>query len=336
VLSQATSITFHFHPGQNGTNFQVYDIRFRTTGSAPVTMAGTSVSSQTPPVPSAPLTFTPFEVPTGGPLYEADVAIAGAMTDAMIVPAADWTWSKATGIGGEWAEMSFLWTQSGGVQETDLQISVDLRPVDGGYVPEIDPPDPIHDANSILLHFPVALRASAGGTVQALSDTWVSLDIAEGQGLELQNVSVAANPVTASWTGGFTLSFRMALTGGAVDDQEPLFTAAWIADYSTQVTTAALPLTAVPGAGALRLTAVPGITRTGTELRASRPFERATAVLIHDVTGRRVASLPAIAGARSVRWDGRGTTGERAAAGVYFARIEGRPGQGTSRIVLVR
>jgi hypothetical protein len=128
----------------------------------------------------------------------------------------------------------------------------------------------------------------------------------------------------------------MALTGGAVDDQEPLFTAAWIADYSTQVTTAAPPLTAVPGAGALRLTAVPGITRTGTELRASRPFERATAVLIHDVTGRRVASLPAIAGARSVRWDGRGTTGERAAAGVYFARIEGRPGQGTSRIVLVR
>lgn len=337
VLSQATSITFHFHPGQNGTDFQVHDIRFRTLGSTPVTLAGTSVSAQTPPVPSAPLTFTPFEPSQGSPLYDANVAIADAMTDAMVVPAADWTWSKTSGLGGEWAEMSFLWTEPGGVQATDFRISFDLAQVDGGFLPEAYPPDPIHDPASILLHFPVALRASAGGTVQALSDTWISLDVVEGQGLELRNVSVAANPVAAGWTDGFTLSFRMQLAGGGtVDPLAPLFTATWISDYSTQVTTAAHPLPGAPaGAGTLRLSAAPSVTRTGTVLRASRPLDRPAEIVIHDVTGRRVRSLPLAAGSDAVRWDGRGADGAPTAAGVYFVRLDGRPDAAT-RVVRLR
>jgi len=336
VLQQATSIKFHFHPGQNGTDFQVYDIRFRTTGSIPVTFTGTTVSAQTPPVPSAPLSFSMADLSMSAPVYVADVAIADAMTDAMTVPAADWTWAKTTGAGGEWAEMSYLWTEPGGVQNTDFQISVDASEMDGGYVPEIYPPDPIHDPSSILLHFPVALRTGAGGTVQAVSDTWLSLDIADGQGLEFQNVSVAASPVTMSWSSGFTLSFRMQLVGGGtVDDQKSLFTASWISDYSTQVTTAALPLTAPGAAGALQLTAAPSVTRGGTELRASRPFSRHAAVLIHDVTGRTVSRVEAAPGATSVRWDGSARNGQPTAAGVYFARVEGVPGEAI-RIVRLR
>lgn len=339
VLCQATSITFHFHPGggPNGTDFQVYDIRFRTTGSTAVTMAGTSVSVQTPPVPSAPLAFTPFEQSQGSPLYDANVAIADAMTTAMTVPAADWTWAKTTGAGGEWAEMSYLWTEPGGVQETDFQVSVDLSQVDGGYVPEVYPPDPVHDPDSILLHFPVALRASAGGTVQAVSDTWLSLDIVEGQGLELQNVSVTPNAAAASLPDGFTLSFRMQLaSAGSTSVQSPLFTAAWISDFSTQVTTGAMPPNGAPEpAEALRLVAAPSITRGGTELRASRPFERAAAVLIHDVTGRVVRRLEAARGARSVGWDGTTDDGRPTAAGVYFVRAAGETSAGT-RIVRLR
>ena len=135
----------------------------------------------------------------------------------------------------------------------------------------------------------------AGGAVQAVSDTWLSLDVVEGQGLEIQNVSVTENAATGLLPSGITLSFRMQVTG-AVDDQKPLFTAGWISDYSTQVTTDALPIAAGPEGGPLRLTAVPSITRAGTELRAGRPFERAASVLIHDVMGRAVG--PAGRGAR--------------------------------------
>jgi hypothetical protein len=336
VLSQATSVTFHFHPGQNGTSFLVYDVRFRTTGSVPVSMAGETVAVQTPPVPSAPLRFTPLGLSPAGPLYRAEVAIDGATTDAMVVPAADWTWSKAAGTGGEWAEMSFRWTEPGGVQETDLRISVDVSEMDGGCVPEIYPPDPIHDAQSILLHFPVALRTGAGGPVQALSDTWLSLDVVEGQGLEIGDVSVAAGPAAASWTGGFTLSFRLQLASGeAVDDQDPLLTAAWISDLAIPATTAA-PLPPDPAEpGPLRLIAAPSVTRGGTEIRAGRPFEAATAILIHDVAGRIVTRLPAAPGAASVRWDGHGRDGRPAPAGVYFARAEASRA-GAARIIRVR
>lgn len=340
VLSQATSINVHFHPGggMNGTDFQVYDIRFRATGSVPVTFTGTTVASQTPPVPSAPLVFRPLETSQGNPLYNAEVAIADAMTDAMVVPAADWTWAKSTGLGGEWAEMSYLWTEPGGVQETDFQISVDFTQLDGGYVPEIYPPDPIHDPSSILLHFPLALRTSAGGSVQAVSDTWLSVDVVEGQALELQNVSVSPNPVSASWTDGFTLSFRMQFaSAGSTSVQTPLFTATWISDYSTQVTTAATPIAGAAGpAGTLGWIAAPSVTRGGTELRASRPFERAVSVLIHDVSGRVVRRLEAARGDRTVRWDGDGADGRPTASGVYFARVTGEEGVPAARIVRVR
>jgi hypothetical protein len=335
VLAQATSITFHFHPGQSGTSFLVYDVRFRAIGSGAVTFAGTSVAVQTPPVPSAPLSFTPFDASTGNPLYDANVAIADATTDAMTVPSADWTWAKTTGLGGEWAEMSFLWTEPGGVQQTDFEIRVDLSQVDGGYVPDLYPPDPIHDAKSILLHFPAALRSTAGGAVQAVSDTWLGVDVVEGQGLDLQNVAVTGNPVTRSWTDGFTLSFRMQFaSAGTTDVQTPLFTATWISDFGTQVTTGVAP-PGDAGAEALRLTAVPSVTTGGTEIRAVRPLDRAAELVVHDVAGRTVRRLPMAVGTRAVRWSGRDAGGMPVAAGVYFVRLTGFP-DAVTRVVRLR
>jgi len=65
-------------------------------------------------------------------------------------------------------------------------------------------------------------------------------------------------------------------------------------------------------------------------LRFSLPSAAWVEAGIFDVSGRRVRTLargPAAAGPHEVRWDGVGRDGARAAAGVYFARLEvaGRP-----------
>ncbi len=59
---------------------------------------------------------------------------------------------------------------------------------------------------------------------------------------------------------------------------------------------------------------------------------------VFDAQGRRVASLlrgTFEAGPRSVAWDGRDATGRRAAAGLYFVRLQTADGTATKRVALV-
>jgi hypothetical protein len=337
IANQATSLWFHFPPNQNGTSYVIHDIRLRRSSATAMELQGDVTSSQTPPVPAPPLVFLPIDPGFGSFEYEVRVAVGNARTSSQSVPASDWTWAKAAGAGGDVAEMSLLWTEPGGVSTTDFDLTFGFGEVDGGLIPDVYPPDPIHGPESILLAFPVALR-DAGGTVQRLSEARVAFDVAAAQGgaVEFQDVVVTGNPAARSWTDGFTLSFALALAGqGTPDESSPLFTATWISALTTQVPTGVGTSAPAVPVRPLRLAAVPSVTRGGTEILASRALERAGTILIHDVAGRRVQRLDVPAGARGAAWDGRSFGGAAAAAGVYFARLAGALGE-PARVVLVR
>jgi flagellar hook assembly protein FlgD len=66
------------------------------------------------------------------------------------------------------------------------------------------------------------------------------------------------------------------------------------------------------------------------------PASLARTVEVLDLTGRRVATLPLAAGARSVEWQGRTLDGRAAPAGIYFARVEDETHAANARFVLAR
>ncbi|KAA0230015.1 hypothetical protein EDS67_09445 [candidate division KSB1 bacterium] len=82
----------------------------------------------------------------------------------------------------------------------------------------------------------------------------------------------------------------------------------------------------------------------GTILRYELPKPSYVDLVIYDLTGRRVRSLPTIwqqAGMQQFRWDGRDAAGEFAASGVYLMRVnltdlQGRQQSATRKIVLLR
>jgi len=331
LTSVATGLWINFHdPGE----YEIYDIRFETAGSSPTDFTGEFTAVQVPPVPSAPLQFTAYD-DQANPLFAADVSVLNALTSDQTVPGGDWSWSgMSRHAGGEMSLLSFQWTDLGGVLETEFDIQVDISAADG-WIPDLYPPDLVHGPESIALGFPVAMRYP-NGSVGGISNTWITFDFDENQlgSLEFYDVTVTPNPpALQSWTNGFTLRFRMALSGtNTPDESYPLFHATWIGDWTTAVPTSAVTPVPMAGEDPLRLTAVPSITQGSTEIRASRPFRQAATLLIHDVTGRRVRSLAAAAGASVVTWDGRNAAGLPAAAGVYFVRVAGVPGE-TARVV---
>lgn len=332
LTSVATALWINFSdPGE----YEIYDIRFVTAGSSPTDFTGEFVAIQVPPVPSPPLQFTAYD-DLANPLFAADVSILDALTSDLTVPGGDWSWSELPRqAGGEMSLASFQWTDFGGVLETDFDLQVDISAADG-WLPELYPPDPVYGPESIALGFPVAMR-NPNGTVGGVSNTWLTFDFDENQlgSLEFYDVAVTPNVPSAlrSWTSGFTLHFRMALSGmNSPDETYPLFHATWIGDWTTAVPTSAVTPVPMRDDDALRLTAVPSVTRGSTEIRASRPFRRAATLFVHDVTGRRVRSLAADAGVTAVRWDGRNEAGRPAAAGVYFVRVSGVPAN-TARVV---
>ncbi len=76
----------------------------------------------------------------------------------------------------------------------------------------------------------------------------------------------------------------------------------------------------------------------GTTLEFSLPAAGAVQLHIVDIAGRRVATLvdePLSAGPHEFSWSGRTADGERAPAGVYFARLRGPGTARTDRLVLV-
>jgi hypothetical protein len=66
---------------------------------------------------------------------------------------------------------------------------------------------------------------------------------------------------------------------------------------------------------------------------------RSARLSVHDVAGRLVRRLDPATGAQgylTVDWDGRASSGERVASGVYFARLEVDGAVATRRMVLLR
>jgi hypothetical protein len=96
---------------------------------------------------------------------------------------------------------------------------------------------------------------------------------------------------------------------------------------------------APPAGAALRV--VPNPSRSTVAIVLANPFGRAVEarVTVHDVSGRRVATLlegPAAPGLTTLRWGGRDLEGRVAASGIYHARAEIAGLRLSRRIALVR
>lgn len=76
-----------------------------------------------------------------------------------------------------------------------------------------------------------------------------------------------------------------------------------------------------------------------TTMRFAIPAAQHVVLSVFDVTGRRVATLvdrALPAGEHVAEWDGRTFTGERAATGVYFSKLQTKDGYRTRKMVMVR
>lgn len=333
TVQNAKRMEFHFPPNQQGSFYRIYDVRFFSFDSSPVSMFGTTTNTQTPQVPTAPLLFDILDDPS--PLYAASVTIANAETDEPHVPVTIWAWNEISGLTGEWAKIITVWKDPGAPVATDLEIHVEALQANG-LVPEIFPPSLVHGSDSILLNFPVSLRGTPGGSFVASSDTWLSIDIGPEQALELTNVSVA--PETArSLVGGFTLSFRMQPAAeGTPDAALPVLETRWISDLNADIPVAVDPTSVPAVSGGFVLMPRPVITRGGTTIYTSRPLASDARLRVLNVTGRLVRSIDARAGAESVRWDGLDRLGGHVAPGTYFLRLADARGAATSRVVALR
>ena len=330
--SQAVSLRFYFPAA--GT-YSVWDIRFGEAGALPVDFEGGFVATQIPPVPSPALWCELYNAITFEPLYQGEIALANAWTDAAFVPQANWTWDSGDGLGAEVAYATFEWTEPGGVLGTEFDLTFDAVALGNPGV-DLFPPDPVHGPESIGLGFPVVSRGSQGEAV-AVAHNWLTVDFDERQlgSLEFSNVGVTPN--SAGWTDGFTLHFRMDFSGmNSPDDAFPLFHVTWGTHGNTQSVPTDVPRPAAdsrsPG---VRLSALPSVTAGSAEIRASRPLDRAVDLWVHDVAGRRIRTLSLDGGETRVTWDGRDGAGRPTAAGVYFVRLAGTR-EATARVVRVR
>ncbi len=94
-----------------------------------------------------------------------------------------------------------------------------------------------------------------------------------------------------------------------------------------------------PGRRPALLTVVPNPTNAGATIRYRVGTTAPRDLAIHDIRGRRVASLgrPATsAGTHSAKWDGCDSAGARAAPGVYFVVMTGASGAETMKVVVLR
>lgn len=79
--------------------------------------------------------------------------------------------------------------------------------------------------------------------------------------------------------------------------------------------------------------------RHAAEFRLELPATAWVEITVHDVSGRRVATLvqgERTAGSHGLRWDGRSADGRAPAGGIYFVRIRTEGLQETRKIVLIR
>ena len=204
-LTRIEKVLFYFHTG----NYIVGDIRLRGTGATDVEILEQFVAVQTPPIPTPPLRWELWD-PSTGPLFEAQVAITQA--NAGFVPEMELHYEPGYGITGQFAGMLLDWTDSAPFTTTHFEFSVGVAEVENWF-PELYPPDPIQGPAGVALAFPVVVREFAGGPVLGISDTWLTFDVAPGQGAEFDNVTVSHGAL-ADWGTGFVLAFDLVETGG--------------------------------------------------------------------------------------------------------------------------
>lgn len=92
-------------------------------------------------------------------------------------------------------------------------------------------------------------------------------------------------------------------------------------------------------AGTLRLQAYPNPFNPDVQISFVNPSRERVVATVHDVAGRRVATLAARvmdAGSISLGWDGRNESGDASASGVYFVKVRAGTSRATTKLVLVR
>ncbi|NNE07179.1 MAG: hypothetical protein HKN20_01325 [Gemmatimonadetes bacterium] len=340
-MTQLVAISIHSQFGNQGTAFfEINDIRTKGQGTVTPNFLGDWTLVETNPLPSSPCIFRTLDE-IGNPVYRTEIGWNDIQVGGTI-PALHGVWSDAPYGNGETCAITMNTDVDGGyIYEWYgyYEMFVDVADVPGRNAEIVYPPDPVHDTRSIALPIHVLTRDNVG-TQNGDSRVMMSLTLGENQPAEMQNPMVT--PVFSknqSTLTGFILAFEL-ITQDIILDSEPVFEIDWSGEWE-EVTIS----TGVAGAsdteGAIlpalaNLAATPSITRDGTELRAARPFAPGDAIAIYDVRGRLVRELQADAGMSSLAWDGRETSGARAAAGVYFARKTNDPQADSARIVLVR
>jgi Subtilase family/FlgD Ig-like domain len=112
-----------------------------------------------------------------------------------------------------------------------------------------------------------------------------------------------------------------------------------VTDTATTGTDAVdVPAVVAAGRVELRLTGAHPA-RDAVTMRLELPATTYVEIAVHDVAGRRVATVlhgERAAGSHAIAWDGRTSGGQRAAGGIYFVRLRAGASTFTRKVVLVR
>ena len=316
-------------------SYSVRDVRLRGAGSQGVDFDIHAEATQTPPLPTPPVLATIFEAPFVNPLFDLGVSLVDA--NAGFLPQLLLGLGVEPSADGQRALMFLQWEDLAPFDAVDVAFSFDFAS-SGDLIPELYPPDPVHGPEGVTVPLLVGLRDGVGGPTVGMSEGWLTIDPAAQQAesaLSFENVMVTLNAQPAGGMAtGFTVSMLLLPGAAGVETIWPVLDMNLWMDW-TPLTVTDTPVVAAPGESRGLLTAVPSVTSGATEIRCTRPFAAGARLLVHDVGGRRVATVPVTGGARVASWSGRGRDGRSVPAGVYFVRLEGSATRAT-RVVKLR
>lgn len=191
----------------------------------------------------------------------------------------------------------------------------------------------------LRLRFP-ADRYALEGVDPPAGTGHLALHAREGNEIALALVRLAvpgATTATEPLDATFGLRFRPRGGGGALELLGGQFAAPDGSRLAVAVADAALPI--APAARMMVSPAAPNPFARETRFTVDLPAAAAVEVAVHDLSGRRVATVfrgPLPAGPHSFEWDGRDDGGGRAAHGVYFLRLAAGGAMVARKVVVLR